>query len=279
MNTCYLFNGETVSPQLRQVNNGAILISPFDFAYSGFDTTKLSYNTVKGEFTALTSSFYSALVTATHKPTGRTATFTLVVNPKAVTVGIPDTGHDHESALSTIIPNLEDCGYSSIVTSFNECESGHIENYLDINTYNLFVSRSHGGVHINSSGIAIDSYLLLTKSSSSTKNYFYASDMPSDLSNMKLAMFVGCETAKSLQLMGARNLPSAAVYSGAETAVGFTANIPCDIANAWIIDFFDLLEQGYSIQEACEELDDNIDYQNTTMTSWKIYGNNSTKIN
>lgn len=279
INTCYLFHGEIAAPKLRDANVGALMIDPFDFSYSGYDTSKFSYNEVKGEFTALTTSFYSTTVTATHKPTGRTATFTLVANPRAVTVGIPDIGHDHESALTNISPDIIDCGYSSIISCFDECESGHIENYLDNNSNNLFVSRSHGGAHVNVSGISIDSYLLLTESSSDNKEYFWASDINFDMSNMKLVMFIACETAKSLQLTGARNLPNAAVYNGAKTALGFTAKIDCSKANEWTIDLIDLLEQGYTIQDACRELDNNKKYTGTTMTTWKIYGDTTTKLN
>lgn len=84
---------------------------------------------------------------------------------------------------------------------------------------------------------------------------------------------------KSLQLTGARNLPNAAVYNGAKTALGFTAKIDCSKANEWTINLIDLLEQGYTIQDACRELDNNKKYTGTTMTTWKIYGDTTTKLN
>ena len=88
---------------LRKVDGGyAYWAGPEDFTYTGFDNNKVSWNALTGEFTnvSTTTSIYKTQVTAKHKVTGKTATFDVVVNPKAVLLGVVADGHDHSSWLT-----------------------------------------------------------------------------------------------------------------------------------------------------------------------------------
>ena len=90
------------------------------------------------------------------------------------------------------------------------------------------------------------------------------------LSNMKLVMFIGCETAKG-GVTGA-NLPRKAVLCGAETAIKFTNTINCEKANEWTLALFQELKNGVTIQEAISTIAGNYGYS-TGLWSVVICGN------
>ena len=251
INTLYLFSGDVGKPTLQSDPDYLRIAwkESYDFTYSGYDSNYVSYDPLSGQFSALSSSFYNTTITATHKPTGRTATFTLVTNPKAITVGIPDTGHDHSSALENIDDILINSGYSNVTDLYNECTHTDIEYYLNEDIYNVFISRSHGNI-VLSNGNEIATCIVLSRSDSSEQHLFESRDIYStfDLSNLKLAMFIGCYTAYDVS--DGTNLPEAAVNAGAKTAVGFSDSINCQKANQWTIRLFEYLDEGYNLQAA-----------------------------
>ena len=68
------------------------------------------------------------------------------------------------------------------------------------------------------------------------------------LSNLKLALFIGCKTAGP---EATYKLPLTVVGKGATTAIGFLDSIDYNVANEWVEDFFGKLTQGKNVYEAC----------------------------
>ena len=67
-----------------------------------------------------------------------------------------------------------------------------------------------------------------------------------------MIIFAGCETGYGGD--GEDNLPTKAAGRGAETAIGFDDSIDSQETNAWVFAFFDLLQSGYDVSEACDAL-------------------------
>ena len=116
----------------------------------------------------------------------------------------------------------------------------------------IFVSRSHGDGSNDSSLIS------LVPSTSSDSRYLSSVSIYNfetgrrlvDLSNVYLAIYVGCKTAYGGNGEDARNLITASVKAGAEYAVGFADKINCDDANEWTEAFFIALANGNTVEEA-----------------------------
>ena len=250
-----------------------------NFTFTGYNESNVTLNELTGTFTASSStSLYSTTVTATHKVTGNSTTFMLVINPRAICIGVTNTGHNHSSSLYAITSALTSCGYSHAPVYTGAFTPSEISSYLDCDENNIFVSRSHGGIIVNSSGTVTGTRILLSDHEPDDPNgVFFASNsfhtFNKDYTNLKLVMFIGCRTAD-----GNSNLPSVAVDNGAQTAVGFTESIACPDANQWTIAFFNLLASGHSVYSACNILAQDPNYSSTYMTSYDIYGYQSTKI-
>lgn len=236
--TLYLFAGDNKEPSLCDEYDDVLWRTADNFSFTGYDTSRITVDSRTGKFTATSSTaFYSTTIVATHKVTERTATFTLVINPRAALVGVSNSGHDHSSALYNIVSNISACGYSESTVNTGAFSISNIDTYLlDTDTNNIFVSRSHGGI-TTSGGTQIGTFLLLNDDESSPVRYrSYESISTLDLTNMKLIMFIACNTAAGGE--GGWNLPSVAVTQGATTSVGFEESIGCSTANNWAQDFF-----------------------------------------
>jgi len=273
--TLYMFAGDTKAPSVKDEYSNVLWRSADNFTFTGYSTSYVTLDSASGEFTASSSTArYSTTITATHKVTGRTSTFTLVVNPKTVSVGVTNAGHDHASALNEISSNLENCGYSSASVNTGAFTISDIDDYLDDDINNVFVSRSHGGI------ITGGTCLLLNDGDSTGSGVYYRSTgsiTTLDLTNMRLIMFIACKTAAGGST--ASNLPSVAVDRGAYTSVGFKENVGCSDANNWTMDFFDLMESGVSVHSACVQLAGQSDYSSTGMTSYEVCGYKYTRLN
>lgn len=189
----------------------------------------------------------------------------------AALISVTNAGHDHYSALNNIRTNLTNCGISEVNIYTGSFATSSIDWHLT-NDYNeVFVSRSHGGFQMNA--IYPDeqdgTYLLLNDSSNEIRYVSNDSMDTLNLSNLKLALFVGCYTGYGGAMW--ENLPSVAIWQGARTAIGFTGSINCNEANHWVELLFDLLDEGKTIREACLALDD-AGWKYTTMGSYVICG-------
>lgn len=99
-----------------------------------------------------------------------------------------------------------------------------------------------------------------------SKNYtgYFVNDIKNtDLSNLKLAVFLTClggfgEYDPNNVINGTPyNLVEACIYSGAETAVAFNQNTSFDACNVWLSNLLkEMRLHGYTLQEAIDVLDD-----------------------
>ncbi len=189
----------------------------------------------------------------------------------AYLVGITNTGHDHATCLTESRTYLVDVGYQSTPVITGAPSLSSVTNYLDSDTCSLFVSRSHGGKTTTSAGAQIGTFILLNDDSNNPiclGSAEMSTDL--DLSNLQLALFIGCQTGAGGT--SGKNLPSVAVARGARTAIGFKESINCSLANSWTKAFLDMLDDGLSVKQICERLAQDSKYSSTTMTSYIICG-------
>ncbi|MCD7944809.1 MAG: hypothetical protein LUH43_08025 [Clostridia bacterium] len=271
VDTCTILAGESKTPTINPTPSNAYWTRAYDFSYSGYSTTYTSFSSSTGKFTCKNYDCSSFTITATHKPTGLTATFVLATNPlTAMLVGITVTGHNHSSLFTSVQSTLtKNFDYSSATINADTYTAEKVAGFLDDDSYNIFVSRSHGNCYGSSY-----TYIITSGSSTSDTYHLTSKDLKSyDLSNMKLIMFVACYTGYGGK--GSNNLPTVAVTQGAATAIGFEKELVCSTANAWTIEFFDWMKDGYTVLNACKEMGSSDLYRSTTMTSYIVCGDTS----
>ena len=101
-------------------------------------------------------------------------------------------------------------------------------NYLQ--NSNIFMIRSHGGYN------DFDTYMIMLPGGGINDDYqicafdIYdlSTDTGIDMSDCDVAAFIGCHTGRDTIL----NLPQAAVFAGAGTAIGFSDTIYCNEAES-----------------------------------------------
>lgn len=279
-----MYPGNVVTPAITEkVPASAYWTSSTDFIFTGFSTSYVTFNMGTGKFTASSTqtAFYSTTVTATHRVTGIRTTFTLAINPNIVLVGIPDeSGHDHSTYIdevSSIIPSLK---YGGGVSYYESFEVSEVDEILSSVENGVFVIRCHGGVIVD--GVILKGTRIRLNHPLWIEEFYSSIDIPTslDLSNMDLIMFVGCKTAYGGE--NANNLLTAVVARGAETAVGFTENIDCHRANDWTVDFFELMSDGYTVDDACEKLSRKMKYylgENINFDTVVVAGNGDLTLN
>ena len=187
------------------------------------------------------------------------------------------TNHNHRTYLEESQPYLISCAINPTVYTGEftaQTINGLIDNYQTM----VFASRSHATRFIDEATNEVLGTCLRLNNDDSNKVYYYSStSMASlELSNASLVLFIGCETAFGGE--NASNLVSVAVAKGAETAIGFEANIDCTTANKWTKAFFSKLANGKTVQQACDELSDEDNFKNTSLASPVICGNKSNKL-
>ncbi len=253
IDTLSLMKNKTASPNIRLAPTNAIWSELTDFEFSNYDTDYVSFNVNNCSFTALNLEITDQFtVTGTHKVTGQVAYFSIVINPQACLLGIDNEGHDHWYGLHNSVSSIINCGYSNANVQYDTFTESEVVYKLNYNLNGVFVSRSHGGQVFNASGMTIGTCIQLNDENDREMLYSNSSLSNVDLSNLKLVLFIGCKTGYGGET--APNLPSAAVNKGATTAVGFRNNIYCEAANDWTKDFFFLMEEGKTVEEACVQL-------------------------
>ena len=199
------------------------------------------------------------------------------VTKKAILIGVTNSGHDHSTCLTNAKPHFENCSSLTSVSKYTgSFTATNIINYLNNSSNKVFLSRSHGGYH-NESGVLKYTFINLDDNGSSgNKLRSNNSSLNSaDLSNMKLIMFIACNTGRGSQ--GGNNLPTKVVNKGATCSVGFTQTINCATANKWTVSFSKRMENGESVSAACNAL--STTYPTGNLDSYVICGNSSTKLN
>ena len=91
-------------------------------------------------------------------------------------------------------------------------DSAQLDSYLDTDTNNVFVSRSHGSSNVNAAGTVTETMIFLGDGEGAAIYRSSGSINNLELSNMNLVMFIACYTADGGE--GAANLPTAAVEQG-----------------------------------------------------------------
>ena len=203
-------------------------------------------------------------------------TTTPTTKGNAILIGVAATGHDHSTCFTEMITNLKACNLNNAIKYYGSFSVKSINSYLSSDSTAVFFSRSHAQDVRNSNGVLVGSELLLNDDSS---NYiYYKSTQISSLklSNLKLAVFVGCMTG--IGGAGVNNLPSAAVKSGAKAAVGFRSSINCEKANKWSKEFTRYMKYGYTVGEACRVLSKDTEYKGSGLESCMFCGAESVTL-
>ena len=162
-------------------------------------------------------------------------------------IGITDDGHDHSSVFGKVMRNLQSLGYSSfncIVTDYISVSS--IRSKMPYSK--IFISRSHGGYDSAGTFISISDTSQESFLGTSEIYDFTNKKAKVDLSNVELALFVGCYTSYHSNT----SLTDAAVAAGADYSIGFKDSINCNGANKWTESFFNYLEDGNSIEVSAQ---------------------------
>ncbi|MCR4710415.1 MAG: DNRLRE domain-containing protein [Clostridiales bacterium] len=215
------------------------------------------------------TNFYSSDAESPNKPE-----LSIIYNgKKARVLGVVNSGgHDHTSWLSPARIALNSCkSISNAYYSSGDFSISQINGHLSNSTYNVFISRSHGGVKYYDSGSQKNTYIVLDDNAN---NYLkYESDDSSginsiDISNMKLIVFIGCKTGSGGT--SGYNLVSVANSQGATTVIGFRDTVNCAKASLWAEKLCNKLKSGKDIYTACNELSSTSDFSNTNLVMSKI---------
>ncbi len=76
-----------------------------------------------------------------------------------------------------------------------------------------------------------------------------------------------------------KNLPTVAVSKGACTAIGFKGNIDCPSSNTWLKEFFGLMDNGYTVNDACAYLATQWTYSGDAgLYAYVLCGNGNTTL-
>ncbi len=182
-------------------------------------------------------------------------------NKAAILVSIKYPGHDHVSKLAALRYKLQGNQYNAEV--YNGSYSGsYIKKLICNGNTDIVVTRSHGTTHENCS------YITTNNKSSEA---LFPSDFKdgTDLSHIKIALFVGCTTAKNEV-----NLPSRMNALGAKYTLGFKETINCNEGNEFVKLFFDNLLAGNAARESANSAARAIQKKNpsTTIDKFLDYG-------
>lgn len=139
----------------------------------------------------------------------------------------------------------------------------------------MIIGIEYHGLYVTDEGVNVDTGISTNEfATGADKGYLCGDDinnLPNDaLSNIKLAVFVGCNTAGPGPT---DKLPRAVVIKGATTAIGFEDTIYTNEANDWVEDFFGKLAQGTNAYDACDELRVEAKYRLNGLDKYVIYGN------
>lgn len=252
--TLTLFAEEESAPSLKPTSYNYLWCSPEDFTYTGYNTANATLDPSTAIFTATSSDEnYSATIVATHNVTGLSSNFCLVVNPYARLLAVkPSDNIDPLKALNYMAPDLENLGYTPVVTE-DSYTVDDIRSYLSTPANNILVICGHGGANYYLPKMVDFTQMLITDMEGS-EVYFTSNGSMSglDLSHIKLVIFLGCSTGAVDENSG--NLPHVAVQRGATTAIGFNNTIYQNEMVAWSKAFFEKFTDGTTVDDACNEL-------------------------
>ena len=272
------------APTVHAYPSDADMCAPFDFTYT-FDTAYVEADTLTGCIRPIYAyGCCTKTITATHKPTGITTTFSLTMNPKGIMLALNSgNGDNHSSSLSYAISQLTACNYTGGYLVNSPLTVSEVNAYMDdpgVNKNSILVMRGEGSVKESAT-----STFLGTQMKISDDEWYSSVDMASaniDLSNLRIAVFAGNHTAAGNATSS--NLLTVAVDKGAKVAIGFKeAAADCAMINRWVELFFDELVSGKTVEEAIDGVDTywygdycytSLDVEtagDTTITLWQPY--------
>lgn len=166
---------------------------------------------------------------------------------KATLIGIQDTGHDHTSYYSAVGSHLTLMGYNT--SEIQESTDISRSSFLDImDEREIIVIRSHGGYSVDGSGNLTSTWMPLGTSAIISSDF---ENLPSNLTNAKIFVFGGCNTAKGGPSDSTvRNLIVQANNKGVRVAIGFQTEVYCEGVNTWTKYFFWLLTGPSNVDQA-----------------------------
>lgn len=249
--------------------------------------TDFSYTSKASEIATVNSSGViscvspgQATITVTHKPTGRTANFTVTVWSDSALMGTKNDGHDHYSSLQTARNYMNT--YAGLTSNYYRYSEVHTKSeVLRMLQYSrLFISRTHGDYKSNSgsSGLEINSVDKDAPSFMMSDLYdFSASKVVASLKyKSNIVTFVGCETAA-----GSTSIAAAANKAGANASIGFTGTIECSYANKWTCSYVYNIANYKTVSDSCYNAlhDGNyLLYKAAKLDTYKIFGNSSMSL-
>ncbi|MCM1306984.1 MAG: Ig-like domain-containing protein [Butyrivibrio sp.] len=246
-----------------------------DFSYASKATEIASVNS-SGAITGISPG--QTTITVTHKPTGKTADFTVTVWSDSALLGTKNDGHDHYSSLQTAKNNMST--YAGLTSNYYSYSETHAKSKISrmLQYSRLFVSRTHGYYEAASGENAVEINSL-------NNSFFYASDLY-DFSKSKamvslkyksnIVTFVGCKTAA-----GSKSIAYAANKAGANASIGFTESIECSYANQWTCSYVYNIANYKTVADSCyNALHDGkyLLYKSAKLDSYKIFGNGSMSL-
>ncbi len=174
-------------------------------------------------------------------------------------VSIGSIGTDRQSTIGHTFLYMSYLGINEY--NMNRVPSISKSDYIEkLKESRIFINRSHGAYNANETYVVINEDTLDTVSSLDIQN--------EDLSNLDLAMFVFCHSAKNRDT--GKNIVDASVRAGARSAIGFSDKIPTSNANVWTEYFFKYRAEGYGIQESCRKA--SIKVNDSLLYSYQIAG-------
>ena len=200
--------------------------------------------------------------------------------------GVTNAGHDHHSGLE----NIETLLNSRFPSNQFEYGAFHPETFKEeLKATRIVTTRSHGytyrasdGAYVYATGLQLndssdgnstntdDLWLIMNRFCPIAWDEFAYIEDDDDFSNLKLAVFVGCQTAN--EGSDGSSFAEAVFNNGAEVTIGFTEDVDCEAANSWIEVFYQHLLAGKTIKKAVEEAESAVlDF--TGLKSTVIYGN------
>lgn len=159
-------------------------------------------------------------------------------NKTAILVSIKDTGHDHVSKLAALRDKLQGNHYDAAV--YNGSYTGsYIKRLICNGNTDIVVTRSHG--------TTVDDGCSYITTNNKSSEALFPSDFKdgTDLSHIKIALIVGCTSAKS-----EINLPNRINALGAKYTLGFKENIACVDGNKFVELFFNNLLSGMTTRKS-----------------------------
>lgn len=311
------FSGSSISMHLGETKSVSLTKTPNVGNLLWATSSDFTYTVIEGKQCVLADgktikakAIGNAKVKIVHIPTNMSITINVsVVSYDASLVAIYSEGRDRYSCLVSARKSLASAGMGDVRLKGGTDYSSSIDEITEmLKGSRLFVSRSHGycdmkevvsnGIKMISrsegeAGIVLNADYL---DENDPRNYptikygakelfdFSSGEVKVDLSNLKIAVFCACETARECYYKNTQsynNLPNACIKCGAESAVGWTKKIGTTTANTWTNSLIKALAAGKTLKKAIYSADHNGYYVinvSNKLTTHIIFGNSETTL-